>query len=497
MAPPHTRSPPRTPDRQPAKKQRSTGKKSAFFQAVRDRGRASIKSSTGDNWLHQLREQGSPIAHRRKGKDRAGRPQKLSDETLDLILSPSRNPLRYAHYEAQIEYFSLDRNPKPLIRALWTRRNKAKRYKRARIKAPKQWKKETQEQFFASERYNRWLASEPDEVEVKPKGNSITQLYYRQYILPRYADELQEARRKTSKQHTLQEDNDPSYGTRSLVNYTAEFKRKNQIKLLIHPAQSPDLNPIEAIWNMLNLQDANGVVDDRHEPHTSSGETSPAPLQVSTALPLDTFDFMVFHSPTCKLVTKAYARLLYLSFISNPTHSAFTSLSPTDRSYLLTLPHQASLTDKTLEKTFLALSKERFQTRVQPSVNVPTMCGNMYCAGVYGALISLLCDSEGSEGLVGKRVGLYSYGGGLAASFFSLRFRRDVGTMVKRLDLQKRLEARIGVSVEVYLEACRLREEAYGQKGYKPKGDIAKLMPGTYYLTEVDEKYQRSYAVKE
>ncbi|KAL9591457.1 MAG: hypothetical protein Q9179_007703 [Wetmoreana sp. 5 TL-2023] len=91
------------------------------------------------------------------------------------------------------------------------------------MQAPKQWKKETQEQFFASERYKKWLASEPHEVEVKPKGNSMTQLYYRQHILPRYADELQEARRK----------------------------RKNQIKLLIHPAQSPDLNPMEAIWNML------------------------------------------------------------------------------------------------------------------------------------------------------------------------------------------------------------------------------------------------------
>ncbi|KAL8703752.1 MAG: hypothetical protein Q9201_003077 [Fulgogasparrea decipioides] len=242
--------------------------------------------------------------------------------------------------------------------------------------------------------------------------------------------------------------------------------------------------------------ETNGVVDGRHEPHTSSRETS-APPQVSTALPLDTFDFMVFHSPTCKLVTKAYARLLYLSFISNPTHSAFTSLSPTDRSYLLTLPHQASLTDKTLEKTFLALAKERFQARVQPSVNVPTMCGNMYCASIYGALISLLCGSESSEGLVGKRVGLYSYGGGLAASFFSLRIQRDMDTMVKRLNLQTRLEARVGVSVEAYLEACRLREEAYGQKGYIPRGDIAKLVPGTYYLTEVDEKYQRSYAVKE
>ena len=49
----------------------------------------------------------------------------------------------------------------------------------------------------------------------------------------------------------LQEDNDPSHGIRSSDNLAVRYKRANNIELLVHPAQSPDLNPIEACWNIL------------------------------------------------------------------------------------------------------------------------------------------------------------------------------------------------------------------------------------------------------
>jgi len=39
------------------------------------------------------------------------------------------------------------------------------------------------------------------------------------------------------------------------------------------------------------------------------------------------------------------------------------------------------------------------------------------------------------------------------------------------------------------------REEAYGKAPYTPKGKIEDLFPGTYYLTEIDEKYRRKYEV--
>jgi len=49
---------------------------------------------------------------------------------------------------------------------------------------------------------------------------------------------------------------DPSHGTRTnkvrkALNPAKRFKDKNNIECMIHSAQSPDLNPIEALWEVL------------------------------------------------------------------------------------------------------------------------------------------------------------------------------------------------------------------------------------------------------
>ena len=163
--------------------------------------------------------------------------------------------------------------------------------------------------------------------------------------------------------------------------------------------------------------------------------------------PLDRFDYMVFHAPTCKLVSKSYARMLYNDYISFPSHPAFETVP----SELRDISYEKSLGDKTVEKTFIGLSKKKFQARVQPGIQVPTMCGNMYCASVYGSLVSLLSNVSSSH-LQGKRVGIFSYGSGLASSLFSLQIKGDVDDMVEKIDLHQRLEARRTVSPEVYDE---------------------------------------------
>lgn len=46
-------------------------------------------------------------------------------------------------------------------------------------------------------------------------------------------------------------------------------------------------------------------------------------------------------------------------------------------------------------------------------------------------------------------------------------------------------------------QACTLRLKAYGSKDFEPAGDVASLVPGTYYLKSVDDVYRRFYAIKE
>ena len=181
--------------------------------------------------------------------------------------------------------------------------------------------------------------------------------------------------------------------------------------------------------------------------HTNGNGAVAASSESDQTTPLDSFDYMAFHAPTCKLVSKSYARMLYNDYLSSPQNPAFSSVPPE----IADISYEASLSDKSVEKTFMALVKKRFAERVQPSINVPTLCGNMYCASVYGSLISILCNVPG-EKLAGKRVGVFSYGSGLASSLFSLKVQGDVSEIVEKIDLQKRLDARRTVAPEVYDE---------------------------------------------
>ncbi len=163
--------------------------------------------------------------------------------------------------------------------------------------------------------------------------------------------------------------------------------------------------------------------------------------------PVDSFDFLTFHSPTCKLVAKSYARMLYNDFLADPDHASFADV-PAE---LREVDYDASLGDKNIEKTFMGLTKKRFQERVQPSIQVPTMCGNMYCASVYGGLVSLLTNVDAAR-LRGKRIGVFSYGSGLASSFFSLKVVGDVTPITDQIQLHQRLQARRTVPPETYDE---------------------------------------------
>ena len=206
---------------------------------------------------------------------------------------------------------------------------------------------------------------------------------------------------------------------------------------------------------------------------------------------LDRFDYLAFHSPTCKLVQKSYARLLYHDYLSNADAPAFAEVAPELRD----MDYEKSLTDKVVEKTFMALTKKRFQDRVGPSIQVATNCGNMYCGSVWGGLASLIGHVD-STTLEGKRIALFSYGSGLAASFMSFRVNGSVEKIAKVLDVPARLAGRRAVEPATYDQMCDLRKQAHLQKDYTPKGEVSTIAPGAYYLTKVDDMFKREYSVK-
>lgn len=161
--------------------------------------------------------------------------------------------------------------------------------------------------------------------------------------------------------------------------------------------------------------------------------------------PLDRFDHICFHAPTCKLVQKSYGRMLYNDYLANPSNPAFAEVAPELRD----VDYEKSLSDKNVEKTFMGLTKKTFAERVRPSLDVATLCGNMYTATVYGGIASLISNVSFDPSQA-KRIGFFSYGSGLASSMFSAKIVGDVSYMAEKLDLHNRLNSRNVLPPQAY-----------------------------------------------
>lgn len=165
---------------------------------------------------------------------------------------------------------------------------------------------------------------------------------------------------------------------------------------------------------------------------------------------IDRFDYVLFHAPTCKLVQKSYARMMYNDYLADPTAEEYVSIPES----LKDVGYESSLSDRNIEKAFMTLSKSRFEQRVKPGIQIPTNCGNMYSATLYAGLCSLLSYVQ-PEDLLGKRVGMFSYGSGLASSFFSFRVKGNISAFKQSLNIPERLAARRVLEPQVYDEVSK------------------------------------------
>ena len=81
----------------------------------------------------------------------------------------------------------------------------------------------------------------------------MTQQYYVDNILPIFCNAIEETRHfdpLNADKYVLQEDGDPSHGKKK-DGLAQAMRVQYKLKSFTHPAQSPDLNPIEACWNIL------------------------------------------------------------------------------------------------------------------------------------------------------------------------------------------------------------------------------------------------------
>ncbi|KAJ7576975.1 hydroxymethylglutaryl-coenzyme A synthase C terminal-domain-containing protein [Mycena floridula] len=214
------------------------------------------------------------------------------------------------------------------------------------------------------------------------------------------------------------------------------------------------------------------------------------PNEPAPPFSIDNVDYAIFHSPYGKQAVKGHARMIYNDFLTTPEASRFADIPNAES--LLSVTHAASLSDKNIEKTFITAAKPSFAQKVDPSMACSRRLGNMYTASLYGCLASLLSTVEPAQ-LKGKRVSLFAFGSGCAASFFTLRVKGDTSEIRQKMDLVNRLAQMKVVPCQDFIEALALREKNHNAVGYTPQGSIDNIWPGAYYLDSVDSKYRRKY----
>lgn len=151
---------------------------------------------------------------------------------------------------------------------------------------------------------------------------------------------------------------------------------------------------------------------------------------------LEDVDYAIFHSPYGKQAVKGHARMMFNDFINSPKDPRFANIPNAEN--LVEITRSSSLTDKNVEKVFVNASKPSFAKKSDPGMACSKRLGNMYTASLYACLASLISTVE-PKTLFGKRVSLFAFGSGCAASFFTLRVKGDTSIISEKLDLINRL----------------------------------------------------------
>lgn len=120
------------------------------------------------------------------------------------------------------------------------------------------------------------------------------------------------------------------------------------------------------------------------------------------------------------------------------------------------MARKAHLHRLSLEGVVGAEAEASYSREVAPSLALPSLVGNVYTGSLYLALASLL-HFEGAE-IEGQRLGLFSYGSGCTAEFFSGRVVPGAGAFAHALQLAAPLDGRRRYTIPEY-EAIRRSED--------------------------------------
>lgn len=186
------------------------------------------------------------------------------------------------------------------------------------------------------------------------------------------------------------------------------------------------------------------------------------------------FDKLIFHSPYSKIVYKAFCQLELIEQNSPLKVKDLTKLSDEKKNEIDSL----------------------FKEKVLNNLEFSKKLGNSYCASVFFNLLCSLKNLTTSP----CRIGIFSYGSGSMATFFSLKTNTSkkmdwIKDVVSKIELE--LTNRIKLSPQEYEKFMERRKEMFGISNWVPlEDDLKDLFDGTYYLSQIDSEKRRIYSQK-
>lgn len=123
--------------------------------------------------------------------------------------------------------------------------------------------------------------------------------------------------------------------------------------------------------------------------------------------------------------------------------------------------------------------KANFEEKVGKSLKISKAVGNTYSSTVYGCLMSLILEDD--ELKAGDRIGIYSYGSGSCAEFYSAIVLPEAREHIKALNIDGHLDARYELSIEEFDTLSQKRSAHCDQATYDTDLDYPKGWYDKYY----------------
>lgn len=173
-------------------------------------------------------------------------------------------------------------------------------------------------------------------------------------------------------------------------------------------------------------------------------------FHAQTQRPFYAYDYFCYHTPVCRLAESAHKHLLKLN--------------------------QVTADPALLEQ------------QIQPGLAYNRLTGNTYTAAVYMSLISLAENSK--QDLTGKRVGIYAYGSGCVAEYFSGKFAQHYASQSPKAIHQGMLNHRREIDYAEYQARYSTKLPTDGSEYLTPKEQKGKVRFAG--LREHKRLYERS-----